>query len=78
VLPAISEVVFVNEPLADAQTKIGQAYVSGIITEADSAVMTDAVLTPVNDEAVQMLVGPAQSRLQRRVQIGDGRVAADE
>jgi hypothetical protein len=58
--------------------KIGQAYVSGIVTEADPAVMTDAVFTTVNDEAVQMLVGPAKSRLQRHVQISDGRIAADE
>jgi hypothetical protein len=63
VLPAICEVVLVDEPLADAQTKIGQAYVSGIVTEADPAVMTDAVFTAVNDEAVQVLIGPAESRL---------------
>jgi hypothetical protein len=52
--------------------------VAGSVTEADPTIMTDAVFTPVNDEAVQMLVGPAKSRLQRRVQIGDGCVAADE
>jgi hypothetical protein len=32
----------------------------------------------VNDEAVQMLVGPAKRRLQRHVQFGDGRIAADQ
>jgi hypothetical protein len=53
-------------------------YLLGIVTEADAAVMANAVLTAVNDEAVQMLVTPAESRLQRCVQIGDGRVAADE
>ncbi len=37
VLPAIGEVVFVDEPLADAQSKIGQMYVPGMVTKADPA-----------------------------------------
>ena len=61
VLPAIGEVVFVNKPLADAQTKIGQVYLLGIVAEVDPAVMTDAVLAPVNNKAVQVLVRPAES-----------------
>jgi len=52
VLPAIGEVVFVHEALADTQAKVSQAHVSGIVPEADPAVMTDAVLTPVNDETI--------------------------
>jgi hypothetical protein len=63
VLPAIGEVVFVQEPLADAEFKIDQVDLLGIITEADAARVANAVLTPVNNEAVQVLVGPAESRL---------------
>ena len=49
VLPAIGEVVFVQEPLADAQAKIGQAYLSGTVTEAGAARVANAVLKPVSD-----------------------------
>src|SRR5437016_352474 len=34
VLPAVSEVVLVQQALADAHAKCGQAHVSGIVTEA--------------------------------------------
>ena len=46
-----------------AQAKIDQAYPSGIVTEADPAVMADPVLTAVDDEAVQMFIAPAERRL---------------
>jgi hypothetical protein len=52
--------------------------VSGIVTEADPAVMPDAVLTTMDDEAVQVLVGPAQHSLKGVVEIGDGAVAANQ
>src|SRR5438067_12530514 len=58
--------------------KVGQAYVSGIVTEADPAVMPDAVVMAVDDEAVQVLVGPAQHALESGVQVGDGAVAMDK
>ena len=48
----------------DAQTKVGQEYVSGIVTEADPAVMLDAVFTAVDDDAVQVLMAPAQRKLK--------------
>jgi hypothetical protein len=58
--------------------EVGQAYVSGIVREADPAIMPDAVLTAVDDETVQVLVGPAQHSLESGVEIGDGTVAANE
>jgi len=77
-LPAIGEVVLVHNPLADAQTKINLPHLARVIAKADATTVADAVLAAVDDEAVQVLVAPAQSRLQRRVQIGDGRIAGDE
>ena len=77
-LPAVGEVVLVEKALTDAEAKVGQAYVSGIVTEADPAVMPDAVVTAVDDEAVQVLVAPAQHALKAGVEIGDGAVATDE
>ncbi len=78
VLPAVGEVILVQEALTNAQAKVGQAYVSGIVTEADPAIMPDAVLTTLDDETVQVLVGPAQHSLASGVEIGDGTVAANE
>src|ERR1700681_3333215 len=46
-------------------------------TEADPAVMPDAALTPMNDEAVQVLIAPPQRSLQGGVEIGDRTVAAN-
>jgi hypothetical protein len=63
VLPAAGEVVLVEKALTGAEAKVGQPYVSGIVTVADSAVMPDAVLTAVDDKAVQVLVVPAQREL---------------
>ncbi len=40
--------------------------------------MIDTVLTTMDDEAVQVLVAPAQRRLQGDMQVGDGAVAADQ
>jgi hypothetical protein len=48
-LPAVGEVVLVQEALANTKAKLGQVYVSGIVTEADPAVRADAVLTAVDE-----------------------------
>ena len=51
---------------------------SGIVTEADPAVMLDAVFTAVDDDAVQVLIAPAQRKLKDGVEIGDRAVATNE
>src|SRR5207248_2133511 len=66
-LVSAPQVVLVHKPLADAQTKINQPHLARVIAKADATTVADAVLATMNDEAVQVLVAPAQSRLQRRV-----------
>jgi hypothetical protein len=61
-----------------AQAEIDQAHLSGIVTEADPAVMPDAVLTAMNDKAIQVFVRPPQGDLQGGMKIRDGAVVADE
>jgi hypothetical protein len=78
VLPAIGEVVLVEKSLTDTQSKVGQPYLAGIVGKANAAEVSDTVLAAVNDEAVQVLVTPGQSRLQGGMQVGEGVVAADE
>ena len=77
-VPAVGEVILIEEALTDSKAKVGQAHVSRIVAEADPAVMPDAVLTAVDDEAVQVLIAPAQRKLKGGVEIGDGAVAANE
>jgi hypothetical protein len=57
VLPAVGEVVLVDKALTGAEAKVGQPYVSGIVTVVDSGVTPDAVLTAVADKA-----GPSAAR----------------
>ena len=77
-LPAVGEVILIQEAFTDSKAKVGQAYVSGIVTEPDPAIMPDAVLTAVDDEAVQVLVGPPKRELEGGVEISDRAVTANE
>jgi hypothetical protein len=78
VLPAITEVVLVQEALSDAQSEINQLHSVRIVAKADAAKVADAVLTTVNDESIEMLVSPTQGQLQCGVQSGDGCIATNE
>ncbi len=59
VLPAIGEVVFVEETLSNTQAQIGQGHTPRI----SAAVLS--IRSPMDDESVQVLVAPTQSRLAR-------------
>jgi hypothetical protein len=72
VLPAIDEVVLVQEALADAQPKINQPYTAWI------AASFRPVHPSLDDEAMQVLVAPGKGRLQGGMQVGDAAVAANE
>ena len=50
----------------------------GIVAEADTADVADAVLHAVDDEPVQVLAVPAERGLHHVVQTGDGGVGPDE
>ena len=71
-LPAIDEVVFVLEALADAQPQINESYAARIATSVR------AVHPSLDDEAMQVLGAPCKHRLQGGMQVGDGAVAAKE
>jgi hypothetical protein len=78
VVPAIEEVVLVQESFADAQAEVGKLDLIGVVTEPETARVGDAVLAPVDDEAVQVLVAPTQGELEGAVEVGDRGVAADK
>jgi hypothetical protein len=75
-LPAIGEVVFVEEALAGSKAEIGQPDPSGVIAEAEAAGVGDAVLAPVDDEAREMLVAPAQGELKEPAKLAGVLAAA--
>jgi hypothetical protein len=50
----------------------------GIVTEADTADVADAVLATLDDEPMQVAARPAERDLQHRVQTGDRGVGPDE
>ncbi len=72
VLPAVGEVVLIQEALADTQIQIGQSHLARI------AAATVPILPPLDDEAMEVLVAPVQGCLQGGMQLGDGVVTADE
>jgi hypothetical protein len=78
VAPAVDEVVLVEEPLSDAQTEIGKLHLIRVVAEPQTARVGHAVLPAVDDEAVQVLVAPAQGELEGGVEIDDAAVAADK
>src|SRR6202521_6010373 len=64
VLPAVGEVIRIEEAFTDSRPKVGDAYVSGIVAEADPAVMPDAVFAALDNESVQVLIAPAEDELK--------------
>src|SRR6266498_3624883 len=73
VAPGDVEVVLVGEALTHLKTEIGQADLVGVVGKAHPTRIGDAVAFAVDDEAVQMGVGPAEGDLDAGVQLGDGR-----
>ncbi len=55
--------------------EIDQPQPVRVIAKPDATKVSDTVLTPLDDEAVQVLIGPVQDQLQRRVEICDADVA---
>jgi hypothetical protein len=58
VLPVVTEVIFVQKPLAEAKPKIYHANLPGVIVKAHAPVVGDAVLFTVDEEAMEMTVRP--------------------
>src|SRR6266508_1810222 len=76
--PEIAEVIFVGKTLVRAEVKTGETHLLGIIREGDPADVGNTVGFAVDDEAVDVRVGPAKSALDDLVEIGDPGVAANQ
>ena len=62
-LPAVGEVILIQEALTNTEAKVGQGYVSWIVTEPDPAVTPNAIFAALDDETVQVLIAPAEDEL---------------
>jgi hypothetical protein len=77
VTPPVDEVVFVAEALSFPQTEIAEGDLVGVVAEGDAASVGPTKLNTVDHEAVEVVVPPAEDKLQGGVQIGDRAVASD-
>ena len=78
VLLVITEVIFVQKPLAEAETKIRHPNLLWVIGKAQATVVGDAVLFPVDEKAMEMAVRPPHGQLKDVVKICDGSLGVDE
>jgi hypothetical protein len=78
VTPQVVEIVFVGKALVRAETEVGETNLPGIVGEADPTGVGDTIGFPMDDEAVEMGIGPAKGALDELVKNGDGAVATDE
>lgn len=78
VLPAVGQVVLVAEALAFAQPEVSEADLVRVIAEREAAAVRDAIVPPVNVEAMQVFILPAHGDLEDGVELGDGRVSAHQ
>src|SRR6266498_3672712 len=71
VAPGDVEVILVVDALADPKVEISQANLIGIVGKADPAKIGDAVVLAVDDELMEMRVGPAEGDLDDGMQLDD-------
>ncbi len=78
VAPGEVEVVLVGETLAHPKAERGQAHLMRVVGEGHPTSIGDAVALGVNDEAVQVGIGPAEGELDGGVKLGDSRFSGDQ
>jgi len=78
VLPVVPKVIVVEETLPQSETKVCEAHLVRVVTEADAPQPGYPILFPVDAELVKVGIRPAHGDLEDMMQIGDGMVTADE
>ena len=76
--PAGSEVVLVGEALTLVQAQTAQGDPVRVVAEAYPADVADALLASLDHKAMEVVVAPAEGRLQSGVEVGDGAVCPDQ
>ena len=74
--PAVDEIVPVEKPLSPMQTEIIEPNLPWIISEANPAGASHAILLPVDTKTVQMDIAPIHHNLEHIVQLCKADIAA--
>jgi hypothetical protein len=72
------EIVLAEEALARAEAEISEANQLGIVAKGDAAGVGNAIVFAVDDEAVEVGVGPIEGSLEEVVELGDRGITADK
>src|SRR5260370_36385701 len=75
-LPQITEIILINKPLVDAETKLRKKHFPGVGRERGAAHPAHSVLLATNHKPVEVKVAPIECDLEQAVQRGDAAVAA--
>ena len=77
-VPVITEVVGVGEPVARPPREIAQVNPAGIVGEIDAVGIRNPILPAPELETVQVLILPAHRYLEDVVQLGQGGITPHE
>ena len=77
-LPAIVQIVFVEETLARPKWEIGKLNLLGIISEGNAALVRDAIILAVNVKPMEVGIAPAHSDLNDVMEVGNALVTAQQ
>jgi hypothetical protein len=75
--PVVAKVVGIEKTLIEAKAKIMELDLGGVIGEDRTSDMVYPVLPTVNEEGMEMDVGPAHDELNNIMEISNRAVAAD-
>src|SRR5579872_5291487 len=78
VLPAISQVIFINPAFFAAEMEVTESHLMRIVAEAYAAGLPDPIRLAPNEKLVQMFISPAKGNLERVMELGNGVVAAHQ
>jgi hypothetical protein len=78
VVPVVPEVILVQKPLAEAETKTRHHNLLWVTVKAPATIVGDAVRFPVDEKAMEMGVRPAHDELKDMVKLGERGVSANE
>ena len=77
-LPVIAKVVGVEKALVHTKLKITEIHLGRVIGKDHPPAMINAIVLAVDEESMEMCIGPAHDELQNIMEIGYGTVAADK
>jgi hypothetical protein len=78
VLPLIGQIVLVQKGLLEAEVKIMEVDLMGIIVEDHATNSPDPIRLPPDKKLMQMLIRPAEYHLEDLMQLGNSTVASHE